>query len=48
MLALSKGKPNIDDFGNELITLTIYNVSRDLTIHCNENNLSWYLRHIND
>ena len=48
MLALGKGKPNIDDFGNELKTLTIYNVSRNLIIGCNENNLSYYLRHIND
>lgn len=38
-----KGKPNIDDFGTELKTLTIYNIGRDLTINCNENNLSYYL-----
>lgn len=33
--------------GQELKTLTIYNVSRDLTIHCNENNLSWWLKNTN-
>lgn len=48
ILALMKGKENIDDFGNELKTVTIYNVSRDLIVHCNENNLSWYLENIND
>jgi len=43
MLALAKGKENIDDFGTELKTITIYNVKRDCVIHCNENNLSDYL-----
>ncbi len=33
--------------GNELKTLTIYNVSRDLVIGCNENNLSYYLKNTN-
>ena len=47
MLALSKGKENIDDFGTELKTLTIYCVSRDLIIRCNENNLSWCLENTN-
>jgi hypothetical protein len=47
MLALSKGKENIDDFGTELKILTIYCVSRDLTIKCNENNLSWWLENAN-
>lgn len=48
ILALRKGKPNIDDFGTELKTLTIYNVSRGLIIGCNENNLSYYLENINE
>lgn len=48
MMALHRGKPNIDDFGTELQTFTIYNVSRDLIIGCNENNLSWWLRNTNE
>ena len=47
MLALSKGKENIDDFP-EVESIRIYNVSRDLTIRCNQNNLSYYLKNIND
>lgn len=47
MSALMRGKPNIDDFGTELQTFTIYCVSRDLIIHCNENNLSWWLENAN-
>ena len=33
--------------GGKLKTLTIYCVSRDLIIHCNENNLSWWLKNAN-
>ena len=47
ILALNKGKTNIDDFGNPRI-FTIYNPSRDLVITCNENNLSWWLEHTNE
>jgi len=47
LLALCKGKENIDDFGNPQ-TFTIYNVTRDLTITCNENNLSWWLENTNE
>ena len=41
-----KGKENVDDFDNPE-TFTIYNVSRDLIIHCNTNNLSWWLKNTN-
>lgn len=47
MLAILKGKENIDDGGTELKTFTIYCVSRGLTIGCNENNLSYWLEHGN-
>ena len=43
MLALSKGKENIDDFGGEIKIITIRNVVRGTVITCNENNLSDYL-----
>jgi len=33
--------------GGKLKILTIYCVSRDLIIHCNENNLSWWLKNAN-
>jgi len=46
IISLLKGKENIDDFGNKLKFVTIYNIKRDLVIHCNENNLSWYLENI--
>lgn len=46
MLALSKGKENIDDFP-ELETFTILCVSRDLVIRCNKNNLGWWLKNAN-
>ena len=46
MLALSKGKENIDDIP-EVETIRIYNVSRDLSITCNQNNLSWWLKNTN-
>ena len=46
ILALMKGKENVDDFDNPE-TFTIYNVSRDLIIHCNTNNLSWWLENTN-
>lgn len=46
LLALMKGKENTDDFGNPQ-TFTIYCVSRDLVIHCNENNLGWWLKNAN-
>ena len=46
MLALMKGKENVDDFDNPE-TFAIYNVSRDLIIHCNTNNLSWWLKNTN-
>lgn len=48
MLALCEGKENKDDFGTELQTYTIYNVSRDLIIGCNENNIDWWLKNTND
>jgi len=46
MLALMKGKENIDDFGNPK-TFTIYCVSRDLIIRCYEHELSWWLKNTN-
>ena len=33
--------------GGKLKTITIYCVSRDLIIHCNENNLNWWLKNAN-
>ena len=46
MLAIMKGKENTDDFDNPE-TFTIYNVSRQLIIHCNTNNLSYWLKNTN-
>lgn len=45
LLAIMKGKPNIDDFPIEK-PITLYNVKRDLVIICNRNNLSEYLENI--
>lgn len=45
LLALMKGKENIDDFPIEE-PITIYNVKRDLVITCTRNNLSEYLEKI--
>ena len=47
LLALMKGKENIDDFG-EPDTYTIYCVSRDCFIHCNSNNIGYYFENMND
>lgn len=33
--------------GGDLKVLTIYCISRDLTITCNENNLDWWLKNAN-
>ena len=45
LLALMKGKPNIDDFPIEE-PITLYNVKRDLIINCTRNNISEYLENI--
>ena len=42
LIALMKGKENIDDFPIEE-PITLYYVSRDIIITCTKNNLSDYL-----
>ena len=46
MLALAKGKENIDDL-EDGEKFTIYCVGRDLTIHCGKGDLSWWFENAN-
>jgi len=43
----SKAMLNGIEGGDKLQTFTIYCVSRDLTIGCNENNIGWWLKNAN-
>ena len=45
LLALMKGKENIDDFPNAE-TFRLYNIKRDLFITCTQNDISYYLENI--